>query len=62
VLAEITRNDIQHKVAESERAIAALQTKIDAPDVIIVSKFVSPALAHDASVLQHVSTFCDGEC
>jgi hypothetical protein len=49
-------------VAESERAIAALQTKIDAPNVIIVGEFASPALAHDASMLQHVSTFCDGEC
>jgi hypothetical protein len=40
--------------------MAALQTKIDAPDVIIVSKFASPTLAHDASVLQHIRTFCDG--
>jgi hypothetical protein len=29
--------------------IGALQTKIDPPDVVVVRKFASPALAHDAA-------------
>jgi hypothetical protein len=41
--------------------IATLQAKIDPPDVVIVGKFAGRALAHDASMFQHIPTFRDGD-